>query len=65
MPHADIHHLHVSSKKVLFSEKPAEATVSYSTLHKIWNKEVEIPLKTLPKPGTGMAKNSSAHKPIT
>lgn len=45
MPHADIYHLHVPSKRAVFNEKPSEATVSESFMYKTWDKKVKIPSK--------------------
>ena len=45
MPHADIFHLHVKSKKEVFAEKPERLSTSDSTLYKLWDSRVKIPTK--------------------
>ncbi|CAH3032217.1 unnamed protein product [Porites lobata] len=45
MPHADIFHLHVKSKKEVFAEKPERLSISDSTLYKLWDSRVKIPTK--------------------
>ncbi|KAJ7369538.1 hypothetical protein OS493_038244 [Desmophyllum pertusum] len=45
MPHVDIFHLHVPSKKAVFNDKPTEVEISESLLYKLWNNKVKIPTK--------------------
>lgn len=45
MPHADIFHLHVPTKKSVFEEKPGYVQVPNSSLYKFWNGKVKVPTK--------------------
>lgn len=45
MPHADIFHLHVPTKKSVFDEKPEYVKIKDSSLYKFWDHKVKVPKK--------------------
>ena len=45
MPHADIFHLHVPTKKSVFNEKPEYVKIKDSSLFKFWDHKVKVPKK--------------------
>ncbi|XP_020915411.1 uncharacterized protein LOC110252901 isoform X2 [Exaiptasia diaphana] len=45
MPHDDIFHLHVPSKKAVFEEKPDYIETDTKSLYKYWDSKVKIPTK--------------------